>query len=262
MCFFESTHFSIYKSNTCFPRILNRDCSAFPTHISNTGYILLFSLHIRTENFPRIYTATLSRSVALYTHTHTHTHTHTSIYIYTVCAVILPIAKNISWGKENIVPCPPSLFMIPQRHNTCRPMQEPASTNHVHRTNSWSSFSMLITWYTDVSECKGREFCVCRNSVWNATYVKYQNSVGSWISTMLDQREDMMSWPKYFVCSKERSTVLQCTDSVFIQGCLIEGMRIRNFVTYFTIQSFAICGVEYTKIFEVEVLKYSWKSNT
>ena len=80
MCFFESTHFSIYKSNTCFPRILNRDCSAFPTHISNTGYILLFSLHIRTENFPRIYTATLSRSVALYTHTHTHT--HINIYIH------------------------------------------------------------------------------------------------------------------------------------------------------------------------------------
>jgi hypothetical protein len=39
--------------------------------------------------------------------------------------------------------------------------------------------SMRITWYTDVSECKGREFNVCRNSVWNATYVKYQNSVGS-----------------------------------------------------------------------------------
>ena len=133
------------------------------------------------------------------------------IYIYTVCAVILPIAKkkNISWGKENIVSCPPSLFMIPQRHNTCRATQEPAGTNHVHRTNSWSSISMHITWYTDVSKCIGREFSVCRNSVWNATYVKYQNSVGSWISTILDQREDLMSWPKYFVCSKERKPALQ-----------------------------------------------------
>ena len=84
--------------------------------------------------------------------------------------------------------------------------------------------SMRITWYTDVSECKGREFNVCRNSVWNATYVKYQNSVGSWLSPILDQRENLMSWPKYFVCSQERFSELQFKDSVFIQGCLVEGI--------------------------------------
>jgi len=206
--------------------------------------------------------ATFSLSLVLYTHTHTHTYIYIYIHIYTECAVILSIAKNISWGKENIVSCPPSLFMIPQRHNTCRPMQEPAGNNHVHRTNSWSSFSMLITWYTDVSVCKGREFSVCRNSVWNATYVKYQNRVGSWISTVLDQREDLMSWPKYFVCSKECSSSLQFKDSIFIRGCLLEGMSVKNFLTHFTIQSFAFYEVEYRKIFQVEILRCSWKFNT
>jgi len=48
--------------------------------LSNTGYILLFSLHIHPENFPRIYTATLSRSVALYTHIHTHKYVYIHIH--------------------------------------------------------------------------------------------------------------------------------------------------------------------------------------
>lgn len=85
--------------------------------------------------------------------------------------------KHLS-RQKNISSCPPSLFMIPQRHNTCRPMEETADINHMQGTNSWSSFPIHITWYTDVTECKGREFKVCLNSVWNATYVKYQN-VGS-----------------------------------------------------------------------------------
>lgn len=171
----NKTHFYAYKSNTRFPRILNRDGSAFPTYISNTSYILPFSLHIQPEKFPRIYTALLSRSVALYIHIHTHKY----IYIYIRYAQPFYLLRKTSLEAKKISFRACHLYLRYLRDNTCRPMQKTAGTNHVHRKNSWSSFSMRITWYTDVSEYKGREFNICRNSVWNTTYVKYQNSIGS-----------------------------------------------------------------------------------